>query len=101
MSEPINHDHTMKVGQLRELLAQYPDDMLIVMSSDGEGNSHSPLSDYSDQYRYFPDSTWSGEIHGQDDCADERADEGLEGPCDHTDCRFSRGTPTLVLWPVN
>ena len=37
----------MNAKELRELLVDVPDDTLIVLSSDAEGNTHSPLADAS------------------------------------------------------
>lgn len=91
----------MKVKELKELLATLDDDMEVIMSKDGEGNSYSPLADYSDQYRYNPDSTWSGELTSEERCAEEREEDGLKGLCEHTDCRYGEGIPAVVLWPTN
>jgi hypothetical protein len=52
----------MTVGDLRDVLADYPRDMPVVMAKDGEGNGHSPLADV-DVAMYVPDSTWSGEVY--------------------------------------
>jgi hypothetical protein len=53
----------MNVKQLKELLAELDDDTLVVLSSDGEGNSHSPLSGWFNGF-YKPDTTWYGEVYG-------------------------------------
>jgi len=44
----------MKVRDLRRLLTPLDDDVLVVLSKDGEGNSYSPLADFSKQ-TYVPD----------------------------------------------
>ena len=90
----------MTVGELKEVLNDCPDDTIIVMSSDGEGNSYSPLAGYNTDYMYVPDSTWSGEIklkeltpeleaqgYGEDDTYNADYDEDA--------------VPALVLWPTN
>lgn len=51
----------LRVKALREALERFPDDMLVVMSKDGEGNSFSPLADMGAGV-YEPDSTWSGDF---------------------------------------
>lgn len=91
----------MNIAELREILAVLPENALVVMSKDAEGNNFSPLSSYSDDLRYNANSTWSGEVTSEENCAEHRADYGLKGPCDHTDCRYGEGVPAVVLWPVN
>lgn len=91
----------MNVKELKELLSTLDDDAFVIMSKDAEGNNYSPLDDYSNQYRYNADSTWSGELTSETECAVYRAEEGLKGPCDHTDCRYGEGVKAVVLWPVN
>ena len=49
----------MTVKELIEELKEYPQDSQVVMSSDGEGNSKSPLAALGDAV-YVPESTWSG-----------------------------------------
>ena len=81
----------MKVKELREILANYPDDHPVIMAKDGEGNNFSPLADYSDDLKYLPESTWAGEVYSPEDLEDYEEDdpyrEGMQ------DC--------VVLWPVN
>lgn len=57
----------MNVKQLKEHLFYLPDDMLVVMSSDSEGNSHSPLyeiglswyhAEHGDIYNLDEDPEW-------------------------------------------
>lgn len=91
----------MNVEDLKELLSTLDDDAIVVMSKDAEGNDFSPLSSHSDSYHYNADSTWSGEITSEEHCAEDRADYGLKGPCDHTDCRYGEGVKAVVLWPTN
>lgn len=50
----------MTVKQLRELLTSYPEDVMIVLSRDAEGNLFSPLEEvnagiYTDQTGYYGD----------------------------------------------
>lgn len=76
----------MTVAQLREALADLPDDMPVVMSKDAEGNGFSPL-DGTGRSHYYPESTWSGDCIGIDD------HEGLE--------EYGPGQLVIVLWPTN
>lgn len=48
----------MNVGELKDLLSQFPDNIPVLLSSDSEGNSYSPLSDgaehlYDPRSRYY------------------------------------------------
>lgn len=52
----------MKVRELLQQLMGQDPEREVVMSSDSEGNSYSPLSSISTA-SYVPDSTWSGEVH--------------------------------------
>jgi hypothetical protein len=52
----------MTVGQLREFLAGQPDDRLVVMSKDAEGNGYSPLA-VAEEAMYLAETTWSGEVY--------------------------------------
>lgn len=60
--DPFNFDHVMTVARVREALTELSDDMIVVLASDAEGNSHSPLS-CIDQAMYLPDSTYSGDVY--------------------------------------
>lgn len=56
--------HGMTVGQLKKLLAALPDNLVVIMQKDAEGNGYSPLSDVDGINNvYVPDSTWSGEVY--------------------------------------
>lgn len=52
----------MTVAELREALEACGDNDLVIMASDAEGNSHSPLYQL-DEVTYVPNSTWSGSIY--------------------------------------
>jgi hypothetical protein len=83
MPDPIKWDHCMTVGQLRAELTQHPDDMIVVLAKDGEGNAHSPLSG-TERLVYVPESNWAGEV-----C--DLEDDGV----------WPDGRIVLVLGPVN
>lgn len=51
----------MKVKELMKLLENFEPETEVVMSSDSEGNSFSPLDSLSTGF-YIPDSTWSGDF---------------------------------------
>ncbi len=53
----------MTVKELRDALAGYPDDMLVICLKDGEGNGYSPLAGVDGENNsYVADTTWSGEV---------------------------------------
>jgi hypothetical protein len=80
---------SMTAGELRAALKGVDDDVLVVMSSDAEGNSFSPLSDTDvGQYHWQGETTWSGEILNPNEQDEDRA--------------WALGLPPcVVLWPVN
>lgn len=69
----------MTVAELVAELQAMPQDHIVVMSSDGEGNDYSPLDDTEQGY-YMPRSSWSGSMAHEAD--------GLPENC-------------VILWPTN
>ena len=67
----------MTVKELRKVLEQMPEESLVVMSKDGEGNSFSPLAALQPGM-YREATAWSGTFHQ-----------------DHT------GRQATCLWPAN
>jgi hypothetical protein len=92
----------MNVKELQAALAEIDGDMLVVLSSDSEGNSFSPLSD-SEIRRYDATSTWSGETHpdGLDPAnAEDVHDYTWDG--DPEGIEWINTLPkVVVLWPTN
>ncbi len=84
----------MTVAELKKLLTDYPDDALVVLQKDAEGNEYSPLSSHW-LGAYVPDSTWSGEVFLLE-LTPELVAKGY-GEEDTS----SDGTPALILGPVN
>lgn len=80
----------MTVTELIAQLAKLPGDLLVVQSSDGEGNNFSPHADLTEG-RYDPESTWSGEFHTHEE--DEETGEERRIPAVFRNA--------VVLWPVN
>ena len=56
----------MTVKALIAQLEKHNPNRVVVMASDSEGNSYSPLSSVN-PFRYLPDTTWSGEVYNEDD----------------------------------
>jgi len=85
----------MKVKELIRLLKQEDQEKLVIMSSDGEGNSFSPLADFGDTDYYLAYSTWSGEI-GYSKLTEKQKAEGY-GDGDI----LAKGVLALVIYPTN
>ena len=78
----------MKVKELIEILKTCDPELKVVLSSDGEGNSYSPVDGYNDKYYYFPESAWSGEVLSKEDLEEDEQDYQETDRC-------------VVLYPVN
>ncbi len=77
----------MNVKQLKAILADAPDDLLVVLSSDPAGNQFSPLDECTQDHKYVPGSRpWRrGHIYHPGD------------PQFNNDS----AQPSLVLWPTH
>jgi hypothetical protein len=101
----INPEIVVTVGQLRKRIADLPDNMVVVLSRDGEGNSYSPASGWNEAYHYLPESNRFGVLRDPEGCwqysDEEEPDSDEEEPvdCAHVDCEYARGVPAFVLWP--
>ncbi len=85
----------MTVKELRKLLEGVDENRIVIMSSDGEGNSFSPLADVNaENQSYAEDSTWSGEV-GFEVLTEELKKDGYE------EGDVTKGVPCIVLWPTN
>lgn len=89
----------MNVGELKDLLNQFTDDTPVILSSDGEGNSFSPLYEggeylYDPKYRYYIEQIYP---------TNEALNEILAGPNKNHYCEEDRAPEgsvlALVLWP--
>ena len=84
----------MKVSELKEVLANLPDDLELIVQKDSEGNGYSPLEG-AEVAIYVPDSKYSGDVYdlewSAEDCAMED-DEYKE---------MRRRPRCVVLYPVN
>jgi hypothetical protein len=106
MEYDINHNGAGKVvgvsvAKLRNVLDGLPDDALVVLAKDPEGNGYSPLSAFSggagdDQVLYTAETTYSGEIHH---VADEAEADGWG--CEAPDPADDNVIDCVVLWPIN
>lgn len=72
------------VAEWIEILKEYPQDNIVVMSKDGEGNDFSPLADAGTGL-YVADTTWSGAVYNDDE-ADSAGKDAVQA---------------VILWPTN
>ena len=72
----------MKIKDVLDVLSKENPDALVILSRDGEGNSFSPLADWSRQ-GYSSSTPWSGVITGPED----------ESEGDEVEC--------ICLWPTS
>lgn len=84
----------MKVKELIKLLQKENPERIVVMASDAEGNSYSPLDGISTA-AYKAETTWSGEVGLEKLSEEDRAagyteEDVLEG-----------GKPCVILHPTN
>ena len=84
----------MKVSELIEQLKQVDPDREVVMASDAEGNSHSPLYSLWEG-RYRAETTWNGEV-GMESLTDEDCERGYTDEDVMDD-----GVPAVILCPTN
>ncbi len=86
----------MNIKNLKEIIADLPDDMEIIMQRDSEGNGFSPLAGADPDNIYIPESTWSGEVYDL---------EWSAGDCCLEEDEWKRmkeeNAAVLVMSPVN
>ncbi len=84
----------MTVKALIKLLQAADPNRIVIMSSDAEGNSYSPLSSLGTA-AYRADTTWSGEV-GLEKLTSTLRKEGYT-----EDDLLEGGKPALILQPTN
>lgn len=85
----------MTVKELREALANLPDDALVILQKDVEGNGCSPCDGVdAENVAYRAENTWSGEI-GPIKLTPDLQKQGY-GSED-----LVEGVPCVVLIPIN
>ena len=86
----------MNIKQLKELIANLPDNTEVILQKDREGNGYSPLQLVDTEAIYIPKNTWSGVVL---DANWTHEQAGLtKDEWDHTKSFMGR---VLVLVPVN
>ncbi|MEW2267875.1 hypothetical protein [Streptomyces sp. NPDC047868] len=86
----------MTLAELRQQLdaLNLPDDTIVILAKDAEGNGHSPLVE-ADHAMYLADTTWSGERYMPEAqrLAEENPDDWTQAPDD--------AVPAVFLWPTS
>lgn len=90
----------LTVAELRQVLDGLPDDQLVVMASDAEGNSHSPLAD-AEEAMYVAASTWSGDVYNTPEELAVKAAQPGSGWDAEADAAPDDAVRVLLLGPVN
>ncbi|HKJ34277.1 MAG TPA: hypothetical protein VJ945_01415 [Flavobacteriaceae bacterium] len=85
----------MTVKELKETIANLPDEMEVVLQKDSEGNGFSPLYGADSDAVYIAKTTWYGDVYSMDWTADDACmtDEEWE--------KIKSKPRTLILRPVN
>lgn len=84
----------MNVAQLKSELEGLPDDMLVVMSRDSEGNGFGPLAAIETNSRYQAHNGWSGEV-GLKEITPDLKERGYT----EEDLAPASASECVVLWP--
>lgn len=84
----------MNATQLIEKLLKIPGDTLVVMSSDAEGNTFSPL-DSAEPAMYLAENSFSGEHYMTEE--QRQATNNPDEYCGAPD----EAVPAVFLWPTN
>ena len=88
----------MNVKELKEAIKVLPDDMEVILQSDGEGNNYSPLYCYDSEAIYIARASWwgGGEVYDSNWSAQDAGFEKNEWE------ELKSKTPRcLVLAPMN
>jgi len=78
----------MTVKELREVLEQFDDDVIVVIATDADGNRFSPLADTSEGH-YIPEDGWSGDFVDLSDVEEDG------------DINLDESERAIALWPDN
>ena len=85
----------MTVKELKKEIADLPDDMVVILQKDAEGNGFSSLEDVDPNCIYVENSTWSGDVYSPDWSADDACMDDDEWE------EIKKKPRYLVLAPVN
>ncbi len=78
------------VKELIEILSSLPEDSVVVLQKDSEGNGYSPLAG-GEAAKYLPETTCNGEVPCSED---------IEGG-EYEEEDIAKMLNCVVLWPIN
>lgn len=86
----------MTVAELIEQLKACPQDSIVILQKDAEGNGYSPLHAVDAAAIYRSEATWYGEVYSTEWSADDALMDEREWE------EFKKSTPPcVVLAPIN
>ena len=85
----------MTVKELKEAIALLPDDMIVIIQKDSEGNDYSPLREADTDCVYIAETTWYGQVYPINWSAEDADMEDEEWE------EIKSKPRVLVLAPVN
>lgn len=104
------YEFTLTVADLKAVIAHaeregLPEDAVVVMSKDGEGNWYAPLAGYAAEYVFVPQHSGGGgseSLKSWDDYDDDDDVEDLTQAewRERTLARHPHARRCLLLWPV-
>ncbi len=86
----------MTVKELKEAIANLPDDMQVIVQKDSEGNGYSPLAGADPEAIYIPDSTYSGTAYNTNWSAEDAAMPEVAWSA-----MLEKSPRALILYPTN
>lgn len=85
----------MTVKDLKEQIADLPDDMEVILQKDSEGNGYSPLAGVDPDGIYVADTSWSGQVFDGNWTSDEAGYEEKDWK------KLLKKPRSLILFPTN
>ena len=85
----------MNIKELKELIANLPDEMEIILQKDSEGNGYSPCAGGDPDCVYEEETTWSGDVYDPSWTAEDTDMEEEDW------AKIQQKPRVLVLYPIN
>ena len=85
----------MTIKELKEAIANLPDEMQVILQKDSEGNGYSPLAGADDNAVYIPETSYNGDVYSLDWTAKDACMETKEWK------KIKSKPKALILFPIN